>query len=48
MGPPRGRLQDRIRHARILLAEMLVHDKGRESRSKKEKCSDLDADLTPV
>ena len=28
MGPPRGRHQDRIRYARILLGEMLVKDKG--------------------
>ena len=41
MGPSRGRHQDRIRYARILLGEMLVKDN-------RNAASDLDEYLTVV
>lgn len=47
MGVPRDRCQARIRHARILLGETLVKDKGGRSKSMQAECSDLDADLIP-
>lgn len=48
LGVPGGRCQERIRHAGILLGEMLMKDKGGGSKSSQGECSDFDADLIPM
>ena len=48
MGVPKGRCQERIRYAGILLGEILMKDNGGGSKISNGEHSDLDANLISV